>query len=445
MKKSLTLILLGIMILGFANNARVNVLGPWWAVRDANNVFNSPSFIMFFPEMVSMEGMESLAGATFGGGHFKLSDTLHYGLYLHRTYGNTLTQIWNEPGADTAGIYAGYMQPTNFFDFILGMDMGAMKLGFLFNFAGFWENSNENALTLPDKIADDYEIIEERSVKEFNFTFDISLIDFAMFQLANFAIDFGLPSVNDVWEEKIYTDPDTSLERYSTEGDGMTYLGFRSLFETKTSVFYLGFTLNNLGHKSELYAEDVESDGTWEYLDTETTEQSIMNITAGFSKKKVWKKLTLRVGAYFNWETHKWETLDMIDGTGVAEFITEGYNWNESVMKFPAFISGEFAIKKWLTLRAGMGADMFYVYKESIEDLEYDPTDGSTTFSYTEDVSSGYIYNAFAYLGVQFFFHDISLDFSLLAPLMTNTYLITGMAMPSPIANFSISYYWGRK
>ena len=445
MKKSLTLILLGIMILGFANNARVNVLGPWWAVRDANNVFNSPSFIMFFPEMVSMEGMESLAGATFGGGHFKLSDTLHYGLYLHRTYGKNLTMIWSTPGGeDTTDHHAAYLQPTNFFDFILGMDMGAMKLGFLFNFAGSWENYSENELTLPATVAGDYEFWEDRAVKEFNFTFDISLIDFAMFQLANFAIDFGLPSINEVEEYKEFIDPEYYLERYSTTPDGMTYLGFRSLFETKSAVFYLGFALDNLGHKSEIYAEDTENDGTWDVMDTVTTDQSIMNITAGFSNKKVWKKLTLRVGAYFDWQTHKWETVDEIDGTEATEFTTEGYNWNESVMKFPAFISGEFAIQKWLTLRAGMGADMFYVYKEEIEDIAHDGA-GTETFSYTEDVSMGYIYNAFAYLGIQFFFNDISLDFALLAPLMTNTFLITGAAVPSPIANFSISYYWGRK
>lgn len=418
-----------------ATDARLLNLGtPFWAQKDNTEVFAFPSMGL---DLANTFVGENLVNGFFGGLHFRFLDNIVIGAYFNRAPDSLITRLWDEPGAyDTQGIYSGDPGIDRLFDIFMALDMGDIDLGLLITFSNelYYEEITDENVPLQNA---DYNSIEENKVSDLNFTFDISLSDFAPFDLMAFAVDFGILSHSYKYLDQTYNLGLTDWENYEThvESDGALEMTFRLLTAVDTWRFYASFTFAGLDHVND-YMEDDDADGAWDYEFQSVTDQNWTDMTFGFSKQCELNNFTLFLGAYFRMTSWKWNTID----TDITDsFTDEEYNYKEKMVELPIFIGAEFRLKKWLNLYAGFNTKLFQTWYVDVNDPDW--IGGSVDDDYTEDVKYCDDFPSSIYLGTRFIFSKFMIDIVVYPEDLLEVYILSGDDA-DPLAKVAIIYFW---
>ncbi|MCK4644428.1 hypothetical protein KAU32_12435 [bacterium] len=447
MKKYLLIILLFLTVIITADTGRVNVLGPNWAVKDVSNIFERPSEITQYSNRTTIEyDILNPYVDYFGGMHFTVRDIMHIGVYLYRPYsGNAFTVLEEPPDADT-WLFLSSVTPytaNNQFDLIFALDLDTFIIGFRVSYGRLFDSGSLENATLPDPDDGDSTMVLTNELNSWDFVFDITLNEFGFFDSLNLAVYYGKPYFFTRWKEVEYQDPGFETLLFRLWGEDLRTLEFRGIAEIDDTAFFASYSSDDLPHYNDVaYFED----SGFSVSEVEETIQKVKNVRFGISNSVNCCSGTLRSGAIIDYRYHTWETLDM--NTLETRNVYEGYSWYENVFRIPVFLSGEWEICNWLDIRAGLGGDLFYNRWVRIEDRQYDSgeIDPESENIQNNTDSLEFFSNGYAFVGTSLHAGYFSFDLTLMTPVITNNYLLTGVPLGvSPVAYATITYFFLKK
>ncbi|MCD6579684.1 hypothetical protein J7L48_09420 [bacterium] len=446
MKKILAVLFVLVAVMSFATTGRLTGFqAPFWAVSDSYNVLQLPNTVFDYTGLGQLEYLDS-SGSYYGGMNFKLMDNIAMGLYFHKAGQAYIFNIWNIefffPPMDTDGIYSGVLGTYYCFDAITSYKLSDnFLIGLLINYVHSHDNYDESSLTKPNLANGDYDDETKNSAHELNFKLDITLKEFALFNLFDIGLDFGIPMHKYSYTNKVYdTNAWWDYDVETTELNGAGYMGVWTLMKTNIVDFFFKFYNAKLDHNSR-FTNDNNYDGNITVAggDTDEGEETLQNISeihVGLSKSKKNAKMLYFFAAYLQSISTKWHTKDIDYLNNETD---EEYNYNDSELYINFYSGIEYYMKKWLTLRGGFKLECLLSSSYTIEDPDW--TANAVTDIYNEsDKYSGTPYINIM-VGNTFHLGHFDIDLAFYPDNLLNIFIATGNSN-SIVAQGSIIYYF---